>query len=51
MYGDLIPISDEMKTSYQSVHPVCTMCSAEGKNVRTRGPRHGKKRTATEANV
>ena len=42
-YGDLIPISDEMKRSYQSVHPVCTMCSAEGKKYALEGLDMGKK--------
>ena len=31
VFGDLKPISDEMKRSFQSVHPICTNCSTQGK--------------------
>ena len=48
VFGDLKPISDEMKRSFQSVHPICTNCSTRGKKERTRGPKFaGTKRTAT----
>lgn len=43
--GDIKPISDELKRSFQTVHPICTNCSAHGKKESTRGPRFtGKKR-------
>lgn len=49
-FGELRPISSEMKRNFQTVHPVCTDCSACGKSERTRGPRiAGKKRTASES--
>ena len=52
IFGDLKPISDEMKRSFQSVHPICTDCSTQGKKERTRGPKFaGTKRTATQANL
>ena len=52
VFGDLKPISDEMKRSFQSVHPICTDCSTQGKKERTRGPKFaGTKRTATQANL
>ena len=48
VFGDLKPISDEMKRSFQSVHPICTNCSTQGKKERTRGPKFaGTKRTAS----
>ena len=51
-FGDLCPVSDEMKRSYQSVHPVCNEYSATGKKERTRGPRFtGRKRKATESGL
>ena len=47
VFGDLKPISDEMKRSFQSIHPICTDCSTQGKKERTRGPKFaGTKRTA-----
>ena len=52
VFGDLRPISDELKRSFQSVHPVCTECFSHGKKERTRGPKFArKKRTATEASI
>ena len=51
-FGDLIPIPDDVKRNFQSVHPICTECKAQGKKERTRGPKYaGRKRTASEANV
>ena len=51
-FGDLCPVLDEMKHSYQSVHPVCNECSATGKKERTRGPQFtGRKRKATESGL
>ena len=48
VFGDLKPISDEMKRSFQSVHPICTNCSTQGNKERTRGPKFaGTKRTAS----
>ena len=51
-FGDLIPIPDDVKRNFQSVHPIYTECKAQGKKERTRGPKYaGRKRTASEANV
>ena len=51
-FGDLRSVSDEMKRSYQSVHPVCNECFAAGKKARTRGARFtGRKRKATESGL
>ena len=49
-FGDLHPITEEKKRSYQTVHHVCTHCHSTGIKERTRGPRFaGNKRAATEA--
>ena len=51
-YAALRSISDEMKRSFQTIHPVCTECYAAGIKERTRGPRFaGKKRTASEVSL
>lgn len=51
-FADLVPIPDEMKKGFQSVHPICTECKAQGKKERTRGPKYaGRKRSASQANL
>lgn len=47
-FGDLVPIPDETRRRFQSIHPVCTECKESGKSERTRGPRMaGQKRKAS----
>ena len=44
-FGDLVPITDEMRRQFQTIHPVCVECKQTGKTERTRGPRFvGQKR-------
>ena len=51
-FGSLKPISEEQKRSFQTVHPICTDCSDNGKKERTKGPRFsGKKPTASQADI
>ena len=34
--SEIIPISEELKTNYQSAHPVCGVCKRKGYEERTR---------------
>ncbi len=44
-FGDLVLITDERRRQFQSIHPICTECKANGKDEGTRGPRFvGQKR-------
>ena len=37
--ADLVPISEDLRRQYQSIHPLCTECQDDGKKKRTRGRR------------
>lgn len=44
-FGDLVPIEDERRRKFQTIHPVCSDCKENGITERTRGPRFtGQKR-------